>query len=364
MGVGLNTSYYSSRVETLQMEQIRGSLPALVFTGTIVLTLLYKIILKSKPGVEISELWIYPIKSCKGIKVNSALVTPRGFELDRWFMVVDQNGKFVSQRTFPQMALVSVTILDLPGMNMFMLPRRCTPQVTTLLHAGSGKVLCVDAPGMETLIVPTKPTTSSEATTVTVWGDECQAVVVDNEWFVKFLQVPGMRLVRIKEDFVRKTSPEYAPNGQTGFADGFPFLLATQESIAHINAKLSEPISNVRFRPNIVVRGAEPFAEDRWELLRFNDTARVSGTKDSSASLDVSVVKPCARCTIPNVNPETGVPSEQREPSRSMRGFRTGESIGLTNPKWQKEVSCVVHVALHGAWKLGLFGLCVAQWYC
>jgi hypothetical protein len=120
-GVGLNISYYKVprvQVGTLQMEQIRGSLPALVFTGTIVLTLLYKIILKSKPGVEISELWIYPIKSCKGIKVNSAVVTPRGFELDRWFMVVDQNGKFVSQRTFPQMALVSVTILDLPGMKM------------------------------------------------------------------------------------------------------------------------------------------------------------------------------------------------------------------------------------------------------
>lgn len=189
---------------------------------------------------------------------------------------------------------------------------------------------------METLVVPTDPT-SGNVCNVTVWGDACEALEVDSEWFSAYLKSPDMRLVRFKDDFVRKTDRKYAPEGgQTGFADGFPFLLASEESIAEVNAHAPVTVTNERFRPNIVVRGAQAFAEDRWEKVRIACTGS-SGV--ISSGMEFSVVKPCARCTIPDVDPQTGLASAQREPSRSMQAFRTGEAIGLGNPKWRKQVT-------------------------
>lgn len=207
---------------------------------------------------------------------------------------------------------------------------------------------------METLTVPTEypaDDTTLPQLTVTVWGDECQAIEVlgakGSDWFCRFLQVSGARFVRMKDDFVRKTDATYAPNGQSSFADGFPFLLASTSSLQYANERLAEPVTQARFRPNIIVEGAAPFAEDTWEKIRFHDvfrstsvitTATSVGSPAGVTTMDMSVVKPCARCTIPNIDPETAVPHPQREPSRSMMGFRSGTAIGLANEKWGKQV--------------------------
>lgn len=176
---------------------------------------------------------------------------------------------------------------------------------------------------------------------VTVWGDTCQAIEVigpkGSEWFSKFLQIPGVHFVRMKDDWVRKTDAKYAPNGQSSFADGFPFLLASVSSLQYTNERLSQPITQARFRPNIIVEGAAPFAEDTWEKIRFHNVR--STTNPGVTTVDMGVVKPCARCTIPNIDPETAVPSPEREPSRSMISFRSGEAAGFTNEKWRREAS-------------------------
>ena len=208
-------------------------------------------------------------------------------------------------------------------------------------------MLKVTAPGMEALTVPTVyPANAAELpqVAVTVWGDECQAIEVigtkGSEWFCRYLQVPGLRFVRMKDDCVRKTDAKYAPNGQSSFADGFPFLLASVSSLEFVNERIAQPITQARFRPNIIVEGAAPFAEDTWEKIRFHGVRPTAANTNASVStLDMGVVKPCARCTIPNIDPETAVSHPEREPSRSMRSFRSGAAIGLSNDKWGKEVS-------------------------
>lgn len=194
----------------------------------------------------------------------------------------------------------------------------------------------VNAPGMETLTIPLSPSPSMGEIDVTVWGDTCKATIVEDKWFSTYLNTPGLRLVRMKDDFVRKTDSKYAPEGQTGFADGFPFLLAAEESLQLVNSKLAEPITQARFRPNIIVRGGRAFEEDQWEKIRIHGVKY--GSNSPLGTVEMSVVKPCARCTIPNVDPEKGVAHPQREPSRSMLGFRSGEAIGFSNAKWQKQV--------------------------
>lgn len=258
---------------------------------------------------RIRELWIYPIKSCKGFKVNQATVTKRGLEFDRLFMVVDSSdGKFVSQRKFPRMALI----------------------VTAINY--DERTLELDAPGMPRLIVPLDETESEEMT-VTVWGDSCQASKVGGlsacEWFNAFLNTNNLQLVRMKDDYVRPTDPEYAPEGQTGFADGFPFLLASIGSLDVLNKKLLEPVTMERFRPNIIVENCSPYAEDGWKQIKF---------LNEMEPLITNVVKPCSRCTIPNIDPNMGSFTPDGQPSKVMKTFRTGKALNLGKAKWDGQL--------------------------
>jgi uncharacterized protein len=268
----------------------------------------------------VTELIIYPIKSCKGIKVSRSIVTKRGLQFDRLYVVVDKNGRFASQRKFPRMTLI-VTTVD---------------TFTRSLH--------VDAPNMPRLSVTLdemylEEKEVAETVRVNVWGDDCEGISVGGKiaakWFDDFLQTDGLRLVRMKDSFVRRTDPEYSDvNGQTGFADGFPFLLASEESLAALNTRLQKPVSMAQFRPNIVVThgqsGACSFAEDSWK--------RICVVPASSKSWVANVVKPCSRCTMPNVNPATGEFSEENEPTKTLKTFRTGKDLQLSNPKWAGQV--------------------------
>jgi uncharacterized protein YcbX len=234
-------------------------------------------------GMQLSQLYVYPIKSAGGISLGASDVDERGLRHDRRWMLVDEIGCFMSQRRFPRMALVGV---------------RIEPD-----H------LVVDAPGMPSLEVPLHPITG-KLMLARVWDDLVEGRTVSDDaerWFGEFLGV-RCRLVYLPDESVRPVDPTYGrPGDRVSLADGFPFLLISEASLSDLNVRLEQPVPMNRFRPNLVVRGCEPFAEDGWELVRIG-------------SLTFRVVKPCSRCTITTVDQGSAVMG--KEPLRTLARFR------------------------------------------
>ena len=177
---------------------------------------LYNVYSKKDEVVEVEELWVYPVKSCKGIKLKKANITKFGFQYDREFMLVDTNNKFTSQRSYPKMALIE-TIID--------------EQSNVLLLKYGENVFQVSLSRSSNL-----PTIE-----VTVWGDKCDAVDVGGtdatKFFSEHIEIPNMRLVRMAPTYKRPTESKYAPLGQSSFSDGFPFLLLSRESLNELNSR-------------------------------------------------------------------------------------------------------------------------------
>ncbi len=236
--------------------------------------------------ITLSALTIYPIKSCRGHAVDRALVTARGLAQDRLLLITDVDGHFLTQREYPKMALIEPTI---------------------------GEDLCtLRAPGMAALDIPTR--TSGAARSVVIWRDECQAVDQGEAaaaWLSDYLGT-AVRLVHMHETFARPVDPRYRRRAadQTSFADGFPFLLISEASLAELNGRLATPLLMDRFRPNLVVRGCEPFAEDRWRQIQIG-------------AVTFDLVKPCARCTITTIDQATGLVG--KEPLATFATFRRAE---------------------------------------
>jgi uncharacterized protein YcbX len=178
---------------------------------------------------RVEAIYVYPVKSCKGIKLEASAVEPRGILLDRLWMVVDDNGRFRTQRQLPKMA-----------------------QIQPSLPASMTDPLVLAAPGMDPITVPVSAG-AGKPRPVRVWGDTCQAHDQGDaaaRWLCEFLGQEGLRLVRIDEGHRRQVDRDYAVRGQTtGFADGFPFLLANQSSLADLNTRLAKPVPMNRFRP-------------------------------------------------------------------------------------------------------------------
>jgi uncharacterized protein YcbX len=213
-----------------------------LFTLSTILPICYKIIKEYIiEDITIKEIWIYPIKSCKGISPSSWIISKRGFQYDRSFMLIDHENKFISQRTHTKMCFIETSI----DMN--------------------NKMLIVKAPNMDkTLSISLTNESNMEKINVTVWGDICEAFVLDKDicdWFNQCLGTTGLRLVKMADDCVRPTNPQYAPNSQTGFSDGYPFLLASINSLDDLNKRLQKPVSMLNFRPNIIVSGCKPWYE-------------------------------------------------------------------------------------------------------
>ena len=234
---------------------------------------------------EVSELFIYPVKSLGGISVLSAKVTDRGFEFDRRWMLVDSNNNFLSQREFPQMALFQVQL------------------------SAAGLIVQHKIKKGETVNIPfaTEP---EETITVQVWSDHCKALVVShrlNEWFSDLLSL-HCRLVYMPESSRRKVDTRYASNREiTSLSDGYPFLIIGQSSLDDLNARLEEPLPMNRFRPNIVFTGGGPFQEDIMKHFSIND-------------VEFFGVKKCARCVITTINQDNAVKS--KEPLKTLSTYR------------------------------------------
>lgn len=235
--------------------------------------------------MQLTQINIFPLKSARGISTSVTRVGMFGPEFDRRWLLVDPQGKFLTQRRFPSMSLIDVSLME--------------------------QGLQFNAPSMETLTV-LRPD-GVESRLVTVWNDECQAWDAGDaaaDWFSRYLGV-SCRLTYMPEDTFRAINPKYLDRRQpVSFADGFPFLLISEASLADLNSRLETPIEMLRFRPNLVVRGCEPFAEDRWRRIRIG-------------MIEFDVVKPCSRCAIPNIDPATG--ERGGEPYRTLAGYRTNE---------------------------------------
>lgn len=233
--------------------------------------------------ITIRDLYIYPIKSCGGHRVDAAFATKRGLQDDRLLMIVDGEGSFLTQREYPTMALIEPTLGE--------------------------ELLTLRAPGMATLDLPLR--TSGPHSYATVWNDQCQVIdqgKVVAEWLSDYLGTTA-RLVRLPDTFHRPVDPRYGrtPDDETSFADGYPFLLISQESLDELNRRLTTPVPMNRFRPNLVVQGCEPFAEDGWRQLQIG-------------AVTFYPVKPCARCPIPTIDQATGAVG--KEPLKTLATFR------------------------------------------
>jgi uncharacterized protein YcbX len=237
--------------------------------------------------LQISELYIYPIKSLPGIAVKHARLTERGFELDRRWMLVDENNLFISQREAPQMTQFVVSI---EGHEL------------RVKHKSTQNSINIP------LIMP--PPSAGRGVSVTVWDDTCAAEFVSDEidnWFSNAL---GMkcRLVYMPNNTRRIVDQRYAPENMiTSFSDAYPFMIIGQASLDDLNSRLDEPLPMDRFRPNMVFTGGAPFEEDLMEHVTINH-------------IDFYGVKLCARCPIPTINQEDG--SKGKEPLKMLAKYR------------------------------------------
>ncbi|MEN9570473.1 MAG: hypothetical protein RL172_1704 [Bacteroidota bacterium] len=236
--------------------------------------------------LQVSQLFIYPIKSLGGIQVSSAIVTDRGFKYDRRWMLVDDNGRFLTQREHPLMALLSVSLLD-TGLRITYQPN---PADSISIYFDE-KI--------------------NEQISAQVWDDTVPATLVSqqaSDWLSQKINC-SCRLVYMQEHTQRLIDPQYNIGQRiTSFADGYPMLLISQASLDDLNRKCSEPIPMNRFRPNIVISGAQPFEEDSMKEFVINQ-------------IHWQAVKPCARCVMTTINQQTA--HKGKEPLKTLATYRS-----------------------------------------
>lgn len=219
----------------------------------------------------VSGIYIYPVKSCRGIGLNSAKLNERGLEYDRQWMVVDNDGNFLSQREHPKMALIRVSleeellVLSAPGVSRFDMS----------LHCGGDKV------------------------EVVVHKKKRPAISQDKRagWWLTFFLGIKCHLVRVSRE---------------SFADIYPYLVISQASLDDLNKRIKdtgEQMPMDRFRPNIVVCGYNPYEEDNWERIKIGE-----------ASIQGEIL--CRRCTIPRVDQEIGE-MKSKEPIKTLSTYRS-----------------------------------------
>jgi uncharacterized protein len=249
-------------------------------------------------NLRIGQLFIHPIKSCGGIAVDVAPLIETGFEYDREWMVVDQHGDLVTQRELPRMALIQPT-----------------------LRASD---LVLRAPGMLALHLQLDAVEGD--CRVRVWDDTVDAFDMGDlaaQWFSDCLGQP-LRLARFNPDVQRLASAEWtgAIAARTAFSDAFPLLVLSSASLAELNRRLAaaghDAVTMQRFRPNIVIDGlTEANGED------FIDTLTVDS---ADGPVVLKLVKPCSRCTIPDVDPATAVPGHSV--TDTMIAYRANARVG------------------------------------
>ena len=238
--------------------------------------------MRARMSASLSAIYRYPLKSARGHALQTAAMDRFGLAGDRRWMLVDDSGRFQSQRRLPALALLEADITA-DGLR---------------LRFGE-RDIALPAPD------PRGPCVS-----VNIWKDTLVCPVAAdavNAWVSDRLG-ESLRLVHYPETARRGVNPDYAPAGELlAFTDGFPLLVISEASLASLNERLPAPAPMDRFRPNLVIRGVEPHAEDQWRRIRAGET-------------EVRLVKPCSRCVIPSIDQR----SAQRDPhiNRALAKYR------------------------------------------
>lgn len=233
-------------------------------------------------AVKLSGLFVYPIKACGGVALEAARVVERGLALDRRYMLIDRSGTFITQREAPRLCLVRTELTE--------------------------SSIVVRSPHATTLELP-HALAEGEPAPCRVWGDACSALchAEGSRWFAELMN-EDVRLVYMPESERRAVNPRRARAGDiVSFADGYPCLVISEASLSDLNARSPEPLTMTRFRPNLVISGCEPYAEDGFERLRVGE-------------VDFRAVKRCDRCVVTTVDPSTG--ERGREPLRTLAQYR------------------------------------------
>ena len=235
--------------------------------------------------LQVSQLYIYPVKSLGGIAKKTAAITPTGFKHDRRWMLVDENNIFLSQRTHPQMALLQTAE---------------TEKGILVMHKKDQS---------QQIIIPFE-TDTINTIKVIVWDDICAATEVNkqlNAWFSDMLHC-NCKLVYMPDDSKRLVDKRYAANDEvTSFSDAYPILMIGQSSLDHLNEKLIDSLPINRFRPNIVFTGGHAHIEDEMASFTIN-------------AINFLGVKPCSRCVITTIDQQTA--DGGKEPLRTLAGYR------------------------------------------
>ncbi len=249
----------------------------------------------------IAALNLYPVKSARGIALARAGIAPRGLVTgigpetvgDRDWMVVDGDGRFVTQREHPRLARVGVAV--------------------------EGSALWLSAPDREPLWIALAP--GGDAREVVVWGSRVAAHDAGDEaaaWLTAFLDI-RVRLVRFDASYERRCDPEYVGDSgaHTAFADGYPILVIGEASLADLNARLiatgAPALPMNRFRPNVVVAGLDPYDEDHLDTIE-------------SDGVVLKLVKPCTRCQITTTDQDTAL--RGTEPLATLATYRSDARLG------------------------------------
>ena len=237
----------------------------------------------------LSAINLYPVKSLAGISVSCWPVTKTGLQYDRKWMLIDQDRQFLSQRKLPHMALIKTALTD--------------------------SHLILSAPGMENLLLALAPV-DGEIIDSTIWHDQCDARRVSAEadqWLSHFLK-QDCRLVYQPDEMIRLVDPDYGRDtDNVAFSDGFPFLIISENSLVSLNRDMQLNLPMTRFRPNLVISGCPAYAEDSWREI-------------SIGGIDFRLPKPCSRCSVPTIDPDTA--QSGKEPLTTLSRVR----------KWQNKV--------------------------
>ncbi|KAI2790299.1 hypothetical protein POX_d05808 [Penicillium oxalicum] len=293
---------------------------------------------RRRQSSEVVSLRVYPIKSCRGFEVQSTTLREQGLDLDRRWMLVDASThEFLTIRQIPHMTRIR-TALSADGEELVItvpLSQDGRSDQTTGAESRQSDV--------RTIRIPSHPSrewldANTAVSTVTIWSNDTDGYIYTdeiNQPFSEFLGRPVALAYKGPKPRVLRGNGDPKLLGRTqstGFPDVCPILIASEASLAELNTRLQsqdlDPITIERFRPNIIVRGETPWIEDSWKTVRLR---RASASSASSATgsipddqrepLDVDIVARCARCQVPNVNPETAV-KHKKQPWDTLVSYR------------------------------------------